>query len=97
MRGKPDIVLSKYRTAVFIHGCFWHGHEGCPKSKLPDTKREFWQKKISENMKRDKADIDMLRKEDWKVITIWQCEVNNIAKRKNRVELLVKEITANMN
>ncbi|MFC1981815.1 very short patch repair endonuclease, partial [Chloroflexota bacterium] len=53
LRGKPDIVLPKYRTVVFIHGCFWHGHEDCPKAKLPDTRREFWEKKISGNMDRD--------------------------------------------
>ena len=97
LRGKPDIVLTKYRTVVFIHGCFWHGHEGCPKAKLPDTRREFWEKKISENMKRDKADVDILNKEKWKVITIWQCEINNVVKRENRVELLVGEITGCVN
>ncbi len=93
LRGKPDIVLPKYRTVVFINGCFWHGHEGCPKAKLPDTRKGFWEKKISENMNRDKADIDILKKENWKVITIWQCEINNIAKREGRVESLVDEIS----
>ncbi len=93
LRGKPDIVLPKYRTVVFINGCFWHGHEGCPKAKFPDTRRGFWERKISENMNRDKADIDILKKENWKVITIWQCEINNIAKREDRVESLVDEIS----
>jgi len=92
LRGKPDIVLPKYRTVVFIHGCFWHGHEGCHKAKLPDTRREFWEKKISENMNRDKADIDTLKKENWKIITIWQCEINNIVKREKRVEALISAI-----
>lgn len=95
LRGKPDIVLPKYRTAVFIHGCFWHGHEGCPKAKLPDTRREFWEKKISENMNRDKADIDTLKKENWKIITIWQCEINNRINRKARLEALINEIKNN--
>ena len=85
------------RSVVFIHGCFWHGHEGCPKAKLPDTRRKFWEKKILENMKRDKADIDILNKEKWKVITIWQCEINNVTKRENRVESLVDEITGCVN
>jgi len=97
LRGKPDIVLPRYRTVVFIHGCFWHGHEGCPKSKLPNTRREFWQKKISENVNRDKKDIEILRKENWKVITIWQCEINNAAKREKRGESLVGEITGSAN
>ena len=92
LRGKPDIVLPKYRTVVFIHGCFWHGHEGCPKAKLPDTRREFWQKKILENMNRDKADIDILRKENWQVITIWQCEISNSQKRQKRLEALISAI-----
>ena len=81
LRGKPDIVLTKYRTVVFINGCFWHGHEDCPKAKLPDTRREFWEKKITENINRDKADIEILEKENWNVITVWQCEINNNAKR----------------
>jgi DNA mismatch endonuclease (patch repair protein) len=97
LRGKPDIVLPKYKTVVFIHGCFWHGHKGCPKSKLPDTRREFWDKKISENMNRDKADVDVLNKKKWKVISVWQCEIDNVIKRNNRVELLVSEITRYMN
>ena len=93
LRGKPDIVLQKYRTVVFIHGCFWHGHEGCPKSKLPDTRKEFWEKKILGNMNRDKVDVDILKKDGWKVITVWQCEINNVAKRVKRVKSLIGEIT----
>jgi len=93
LRGKPDIVLPKYRTVVFIHGCFWHGHEGCPKAKLPDTRREFWENKILANANRDKGDIAILRKENWKVIVIWQCEINNVVKREKRVESLIDEIT----
>lgn len=92
LRGKPDIVLPKYRTVVFIHGCFWHGHDGCRKAKLPDTRREFWEKKISENINRDKADIDILKKENWKVITIWQCEISSREKRDKRLEGLITEI-----
>jgi len=93
--GTPDIVLPKYRTAVFIHGCFWHGHVSCPKSKLPDTKKEFWGKKISENINRDKKDMDVLMSKNWNVITIWQCEIDNTAKRRERLESLVHEIRGN--
>lgn len=95
LRGKPDIILPKYRTIIFINGCFWHGHEDCPKAKLPDTRREFWEKKILGNMNRDKADIDTLKKENWKIITIWQCEINNRIKRKARLETLINEIKYN--
>lgn len=93
--GKTDIVLPKYRTAVFVHGCFWHGHTGCPKSKLPDTQKEFWKKKISGNIKRDKKDIDELKLKKWNVITIWQCEISNTVKRRERLESLVHEIRVN--
>lgn len=92
LHGTPDIVLPKYKTAIFIHGCFWHGHKGCLKSKLPQTRRDFWKKKISENVKRDKKDIQLLQKEDWNVITIWQCEINNSQKRQKRLELLISTI-----
>ena len=92
LRGAPDIVLPKYKTAIFIHGCFWHGHEGCPKSKLPQTRRDFWGKKISENVKRDKKDIQLLQKEDWNIITIWQCEISNSQKRQKRLEALISAI-----
>jgi len=90
--GKPDIVLRKYGTVIFIHGCFWHRHEGCPRSKLPDTRKYFWEKKISENVNRDKRNAQVLTKQGWNVITVWQCEINNSEKRETRLEELIKEI-----
>ena len=74
--GKPDIVLPKYKTAIFVHGCFWHGHN-CPAGKLPETRKEFWQEKISGNIERDKRNINELNKQGWKVIIVWQCELKN--------------------
>ncbi len=74
--GKPDIVLPKYKTAIFIHGCFWHGHD-CPAGKLPETRKEFWENKIKGNIKRDKKNKIEMEKQGWKVITIWQCELKN--------------------
>jgi len=91
--GKPDIVLSKYKTVVFINGCFWHGHEGCKASKLPVTNKEFWAKKISDNVTRDERNQNNLKKSGWRVIVVWECELNTIAKRKQRLENLVREIT----
>jgi DNA mismatch endonuclease (patch repair protein) len=93
--GTPDIVLPKYRTVVFIHGCFWHGHKGCRKSELPDTRRDFWERKISENMTRDQRNIDELEKSQWRVIVVWQCEINNIKRREKRIESLIQEIMEN--
>ncbi len=90
--GKPDIVLPKYRTIIFVHGCFWHGHENCKAATLPKTNTDFWKKKISENIARDQKNIETLREEGWNVITIWQCEIKNRNKRKERLELLLEEI-----
>lgn len=77
LSGSPDIVLTLYKTVIFIHGCFWHGHKNCKKSKLPETRKEFWEKKINGNIKRDKRNLKDLKKEGWKVIVIWQCQISN--------------------
>ena len=74
--GKPDIFLPKYKTAVFIHGCFWHGHH-CKKGKLPKTNQEFWRNKISSTKKRDQKNINALINLGFQVITVWQCELKN--------------------
>ena len=91
--GKPDMVLPKYRTMIFVHGCFWHGHENCKAAELPKTNTDFWKKKISDNRVRDQKNIGALRKEGWNVIIIWQCEIKNKSKRNRRLEVLLKEIT----
>jgi DNA mismatch endonuclease (patch repair protein) len=71
--GKPDIVMRKYKAAIFIHGCFWHGH-GCNLSKgLPKTRKEFWESKIINNKARDERNVDQLLSEGWRVCTIWDC------------------------
>lgn len=77
--GKPDIVLKKYRTVIFINGCFWHGHN-CRKSALPKTNSDFWKDKIQKNILRDSKNIQELEVNGWQVITIWGCE---IAKKSN--------------
>jgi len=90
--GKPDIVLPKYNTAIFVHGCFWHGHKDCKSSKLPKTNREFWENKISDTMKRDKKNFKVLRNRSWKVIIIWECELIKKSARKERLNLLTSQI-----
>lgn len=90
--GRPDIVLPKYNTIIFINGCFWHGHENCKAAKLPDTNTEFWRKKISDNEVRDRKNIERLRNEGWNVIIIWQCEIKNKNNTGKRLELLIDEI-----
>ena len=75
MPGKPDIVLPKYRTFVFIHGCYWHRHEGCKNCTTPTTNREFWLKKFEENMERDLRCKQILEAEGWNVLVLWECEI----------------------
>lgn len=79
--GKPDIVMKKYNTAIFVNGCFWHGHEECKYFVMPKTRTEFWSEKISGNRKRDARNISQLEKAGWKVITVWEC-----ALKKNKIE-----------
>ena len=73
--GHPDVVLPKYRTVVFVNGCFWHGHEGCKYYTVPKSNVEFWTAKIERNRKRDLEDFRILSSEGWNVITIWECEL----------------------
>ena len=81
--GIPDIVFSKTKKVIFIHGCFWHGHENCSRSKRPTTNQEFWNRKIDNNITRDKRNIHLLEEDGWDVLVIWQCQIkdNNISTR----------------
>lgn len=75
--GHPDIVLPKYKAAIFVHGCFWHGHTGCSKSKLPATRKEFWQNKIDRTIERDAQKIAELSSCGWRVAVVWECGFKN--------------------
>lgn len=70
--GRPDLVLPRYRAAVFVHGCFWHGH-GCPLFRWPHTREEFWREKIVGNRDRDRRAVERLQEAGWRVLTIWEC------------------------
>jgi DNA mismatch endonuclease (patch repair protein) len=72
--GTPDIVLPRYRAAIFVHGCFWHRHEGCRLTTTPQTRAEFWQEKFARNVTRDAAAQSALLDRGWRVATIWECE-----------------------
>lgn len=78
--GKPDIVFPGYRAVVFVHGCFWHGHN-CPLFKLPSTRTDFWKKKIERNRRNDLAAVDALVANDWRVATVWECALKGRRKR----------------
>jgi DNA mismatch endonuclease (patch repair protein) len=93
--GSPDIVLPKHRTVVFVHGCFWHGH-GCSRSKLPRTNVRFWTEKIERNKLRDAKAEAALRKDDWKVQTVWQCELRNPAMALRRMSVVAKKLRSAM-
>ncbi len=73
--GKPDIVLPKYKTVIFIHGCFWHGHEGCRYYVVPKTRTEWWLNKIGGNIANDSNAKAILQDAGWNIITIWECEL----------------------
>jgi DNA mismatch endonuclease (patch repair protein) len=89
--GKPDIILPKYKTIVFIHGCFWHGHKNCEASQLPTSNVEYWTKKVSSNINRDSTNSQILKNMGWKVIVVWECELKT-KYRDNRLHTLIKEI-----
>lgn len=75
--GNPDIVFPGRRVAIFVHGCFWHRHDGCPKASLPKTRTEFWQNKFDANVVRDERSIGALTEAGWKVAVVWECETKN--------------------
>ena len=89
--GKPDIVLTKYKSVVFVNGCFWHGHS-CKAGKLPSTKKEFWETKIGNTIKRDKRNYLELSNLGWKVIVVWQCELKNKELKSERLQTLIDQI-----
>ena len=73
--GKPDIVLRRYRTAIFVNGCFWHGHSGCDKFRMPKSNVAFWQAKINRNRERDQQNYQILLQNGWQVIVVWECQL----------------------
>jgi DNA mismatch endonuclease (patch repair protein) len=75
--GKPDIVLPARRAVVFVHGCFWHQHDGCMNATMPSTRRSFWKEKLLGNVARDRRVEAELRSRGWKVLTVWECELAN--------------------
>ena len=91
--GTPDIVLPKYRTCIFVNGCFWHGHKGCSKFVMPKTRTEFWANKIARNQERDLVNIQRLESIGWSAITIWECELgkSSIENTMEKIESMLEE------
>lgn len=88
--GKPDIVLPKYKTVIFVHGCFWHGHKNCKYFVVPKTRTEWWLNKINGNIANDAKAAKALRKKGWKVIYIWECNLNAVKVEKTLHNILLK-------
>ena len=85
--GSPDIVLPKYKTIVFVHGCFWHRHEGCKYATMPKSNVKFWKNKFDKNKERDKRNRKELEAMGWNVITVWECDL-----KKDKVEQTLEEL-----
>ena len=89
--GKPDIVLPKYKTVIFVNGCFWHGHEGCKYFVPPKTNTEFWYAKFQYNQERDARNYQKLRDLGWRILIVWECEIRH-GDADKRLEQLIEEI-----
>jgi DNA mismatch endonuclease, patch repair protein len=86
--GKPDIVLPKYKTVIFVHGCFWHGHKNCKYYVIPKTRTDWWLNKINGNISNDTKAVKELKKDGWKIMTIWECELKPAKIEKTLTTLL---------
>lgn len=76
--GKPDLTFSSRRKAVFVHGCFWHGHKGCNRARPPSSNREFWLTKLEGNRERDKRNLTLLQESGWEAMVVWECELPDL-------------------
>jgi DNA mismatch endonuclease (patch repair protein) len=83
--GKPDLVFPKYHAVIFVHGCFWHGHEGCRLFKLPGTRTDFWREKIGRNIANDAKALERLKEMHWRVAVVWECAIRNRAFSENHL------------
>lgn len=90
--GRPDVVLSGRRVAVFVHGCFWHAHPGCRYARTPASRREFWEAKLAGNVERDGRARDALLSAGWRVLVVWECATRSAEIRENLPELLTRWI-----
>ena len=91
--GTPDIVLPRYKTVIFVNGCFWHKHEGCKDFVWPKNNAEFWKDKLGKNTERDQRNYALLEQQGWRVLIVWECELKP-GVRASRLEKLVSEVRA---
>jgi len=93
--GCPDIVLSKYNTVIFVHGCFWHRHSDCKYAYKPKSKLDFWENKFKRTIERDRTNIEDLKKKGWNVLIVWECETKNIAGIEEALKDLLSGVISN--
>lgn len=91
LKGKPDIILKKFKTVIFVNGCFWHGHDNCKYFVVPKTRTEFWLDKIEGNKKRDEENVALLKKNGWNIVIIYECQL-----KKNNREAVLNDILKNI-
>lgn len=91
--GKPDIVLPKYHTVIFVHGCFWHQHKGCRRATRPKTNLTYWLPKLKRNVQRDKLNLRGLKAHGWSVLTVWECQISTEELTAQTVRKLDKRLT----
>jgi DNA mismatch endonuclease, patch repair protein len=89
LMGRPDIVLPRFRTVVFVHGCFWHRHTGCKLAYNPKSRVEFWQEKFEQNILRDAKVREGLKKEGWRIVVVWECELSNLHLLEKRIRKIL--------
>ncbi len=95
--GKPDIVLPKRRTVVFVHGCFWHRHQDCPHATTPASRREYWLPKFKRTVDRDRKNQEELQESGWNVVVVWECETMDLKKLSERISGRIAQYPANSN
>jgi DNA mismatch endonuclease (patch repair protein) len=93
LAGRPDIVLPKYGVVIFVNGCFWHAHS-CQKGRIPAERAGFWAEKFKNNLRRDEKNRRHLRKEGWRVLTVWECSLSTVAKSTKELDRLARKILA---
>ena len=90
LAGKPDIVLARYNSVIFVHGCFWHRHKDCKNASIPKTKKKFWEKKFKTNIERDIKVKNELKSNGWRVLVVWECELSDIESVGGELEKFLK-------
>ena len=85
LAGKPDIVLKKHSAIIFVHGCFWHQHEGCKRANIPKSNQDYWKPKLERNVSRDKEHAEELKQKGWRILTIWECEIKDLQKLEAKI------------